>query len=132
MRKHIFCINGDPVFLEFVRELLETAGGYAATVTTYVPNAFEQVEALQPDLLLIDLAVGRRDGFDLLEQVANDAALSGIPVVVLSTAPGLLEEAHELRYSADRYLDKPFEIDDLLREINELLEDCPSGKSTET
>jgi DNA-binding response OmpR family regulator len=119
-RKHVFAVNGDPTFLELVQHLLEDK--YAVTITTFVPETFEQISVLGPDLLVIDLAVGIREGFELLERLANDAALSDVPVLVLSTTPHLLEEAHEIRYSADQYFEKPFDVDEFLTAIECLIE----------
>ncbi len=91
-RKHIFVVNGAPEFLNFVRELLQEED-YNVTTTNYVPRTFDQIEALGPDLLLIDLKVGKRAGWDLLEEIQASAITQGIPVVVTSTDPRLLERA---------------------------------------
>jgi DNA-binding response OmpR family regulator len=118
-KSHIFCVNGDPVFLELVQQLLEE--NYAVTVTTFVPETFEQISVLGPDLIIVDLEVTTREGFFLLERLARDAKLRDVPVLALSTMPHLLEEAHEIRYSVDRYLDKPFEVDEFLANVACLL-----------
>ena len=51
------------------------------------------------------------------------AATTGIPVLVLSTNPRLLERAREQaeRYGNHRYLDKPFEVEALLTNIREMI-----------
>lgn len=60
-RQHIFAVNGSPGFLEILRELLQ-AEQYNVTTTNFVPSTFDQVRALQSDLLVVDLAVGERAG----------------------------------------------------------------------
>src|SRR5688500_13920999 len=109
-RKHIFAINGSPDFLNIVRELFQEEADNVTT-TNFVPNSFEQIQALQPDALIADVAVGQSAGWELLEQLHAAAATTGIPVLVLSTNPHLLERAREQaeRFGNHRYLDKPFD-----------------------
>jgi DNA-binding response OmpR family regulator len=118
-QKHIFCVNGSPVFLELVRDLL--ADRYAVTATAFSPETFDLVRALRPALILLDLVVGTREGFDLLERLAAEEPTRDIPVIVLSTTPALLEEARKPCYSADTYLEKPFDVAVLLAAIGDLL-----------
>ena len=88
-----------------------------------LPNSFEQIETVQPDALIVDVAVGQQVGWELLEQLHEGAATTGIPVLVLSTSPRLLERAREQaeRYGNHRYLDKPFDLDALLDTIREMI-----------
>ena len=56
-RKHIFALNGAPEFLNIVRELFQEEG-FNVTTTNYVPRSYDQIAALQPDLLIVDVVVG--------------------------------------------------------------------------
>jgi hypothetical protein len=60
-RRHIFAINASPEFLNIVRELFQ-GKGYHVTTTNFAPNFFAQIEALQPDALIIDIAIGQEAG----------------------------------------------------------------------
>ncbi len=124
-RKHVFAINGAPEFLDVVRALFQEES-YNVTTTNFVPNSFAQIEALQPDALIVDVVVGQSAGWELLERLHEAAATTGIPMLIVSTSPLLLERAREQaeRYGTHRYLDKPFEVDDMLREIRELIGDA--------
>ena len=121
-RKHVFVVNSAPEFLDFVRELLQDEH-YNVTTTNFVPRTFDQIEALGPDLLLIDLKVGQRAGWDLLEEIQAGAVTQGIPVVVTSTDPRLLEraEAEQSKYGGNVRLAKPFDLDDLLTAVRDLI-----------
>jgi CheY-like chemotaxis protein len=120
--KHIFMVNDSAELLEVVRGLLQDEE-YNVTTTNFVPETFDQVAALDPDLLIVDLAIGQRSGWDLLERLTADAATSGIPIIVLSTSPDLLDEARTdpARYGAQRFIRKPFDLEDLLTAIEELI-----------
>ena len=121
-RKHIFVVNGEPEFLDLMRELLQDER-YNVTTTNFVPRTFDQVAALQPDLLMVDVHVGERAGWDLLEQLHADATTSGIPVIVVSTGRDLLARAQEeaARYGGRAWFAKPFDLDELLRVADELI-----------
>ena len=121
-RKHIFAINGSVDFLNIVRELFQEEE-YNVTTTNFVPRSFDQIATAQPDALIVDVAVGERAGWELLEQLHAGATTSGIPVLVLSTSPRLLEKAREQagRYGNHRYLDKPFDLDALLSHIRAMI-----------
>ena len=121
-RKHIFAINGSVDFLNIVRELFQDEE-YNVTTSNFVPNSFAQIEAVQPDALIVDVAVGERVGWELLEQLNAEADTSGIPVLVTSTDPRLLARAREQaeRYGNHRYLDKPMDLEALLTHIREMI-----------
>jgi DNA-binding response OmpR family regulator len=119
-RKHVFCVNGSVTFLEFVRMLLEEES-YNVTTTNFVPATFAQIVALSPDLLIIDLEVGLRAGFDLLSRIQQDAETSRIPVIIVSTDKHLLEEARTFHNGGDstHFIAKPFDIDEILTAVHE-------------
>ncbi len=121
-RKHVFAINGSPDFLNLIRDLFQEEG-YNVTTTNFVPNSFEQIEALQPDALIIDIAIGQEAGWELLKQLGADADTAGIPALVVSTDPRLLAraEAHAARYGTHRFLAKPLDLEAMLTNIQEMM-----------
>jgi CheY-like chemotaxis protein len=121
-RKHVFVVNGDPAFLDVVRELLQDES-FNVTTTNYVPNTFAMVKVLQPDLLIIDLVVGQVSGWELLDRLHEAAVTRGLPVLVTSTDPSLLEraQAEAERYGSHAVLAKPFEVDQLLDAVQQLV-----------
>jgi len=121
-RQHIFAVNGSPDFLDLLRELLQQED-YNVTTTNFVPKTFDQIAALTPSLLLIDLVVGQHVGWDLLERLGKGASTRGIPVIVVSTSPQLLEEAQAdpARFGGQGFLCKPFDLDDLLTMVSDLI-----------
>jgi CheY-like chemotaxis protein len=121
-RRHVFAINASPEFLNIVRELFQEEG-YNVTTTNFAPNSFAQIEALQPDALIVDVAIGQEAGWELLEQLEADADTAGIPALVVSTDPRLLAhaEAHAARYGTHRFLAKPLDLDAMLQAIREMV-----------
>ena len=121
-RKHIFVINGAPEFLNLMRDVFQDER-YNVTTTNYVPNSFDQITALNPDALIMDIVVGQQAGWELLERLHEAAATTGIPVLVVSTSPRLLERAQEqaTRFGTHHYLGKPFDLTDLMACIQEMI-----------
>lgn len=122
IRKHVYVVNGSPVFLDIVRQLLQDER-YNVTTTNFVPLSFETIEAAQPDMLIIDLVLGEQAGWDLLTRLRTAASTQKIPLLLISTTPDLLNEALERHeeFGGDRHLLKPFDLDDLLETIRELI-----------
>jgi len=121
-RKHIFVINGVPEFLNLMRDVFQDER-YNVTTTNFVPNSFDQIAALQPDALIVDIVVGQQAGWELLERLYTGVSTTGIPVLVVSTDPRLLEKAQEqaARFGTHHYLVKPFDLDELLAAIGDMI-----------
>lgn len=123
-RPHIFAINGDPDFLNVVRVLLQDER-YNVTTTNFVPRTFDQIAALQPSLLLVDLAIGKQAGWELLERLHEETSTRNIPLIVVSNDPELLDRARqdEKRYGGKNFIAKPLDLDALIRTIQSLTGD---------
>jgi CheY-like chemotaxis protein len=121
-RKHVFVVDGAPDVLDLVRDLLQ-GEGYDVTATNYVPTTFSQVAALQPDAVVLDLAVGERDGWELLDRLDAEAAMADTPVLVVSSDPALLEAAADRAAcsGARAYLAKSFDLGAMLTAIGGLI-----------
>jgi DNA-binding response OmpR family regulator len=121
-RKQVFVVNGAPEFLDVVRELLQDEH-YNVTTTNFVPLSFETIEATRPDVLIIDLVLGEQAGWNLLSQLRDSASTHDIPVLLVSTTPRILDaaKAHHETFGGDCYLVKPFDLDDLLNLIHDMI-----------
>ena len=84
-----------------------------------MPDTIEAVREARPDLILLDLVFPDSKGEDLLGAVRRDREFGGLPVVLLSAVPQL--SAMAARLPVQGYVSKPFELDDLLRTVGELL-----------
>ena len=70
-------------------------------------TALEKLRSERFDLLLLDLEMPEVDGFGVLEQLAADPALHGVPVIVTSSLEGAAPVARCIELGADDYLHKP-------------------------
>src|SRR5213076_342399 len=106
-----------------VRALVRSALSYARQDLTAIEaadgdEALAMIYSERPDLVVLDLAMPRRDGFALLEMVRQKTDL---PIIVL-TARGLEEDKIKgLRLGADDYLTQPFSPRELVARIESVL-----------
>jgi len=78
--------------------------------------------APQPDLILLDLNLPKKDGRELLGEVKTDPELRQIPVIVLTTSKAEQDVARAYKLHANCYLTKPIQMDDFLKTIRSVEE----------
>lgn len=105
-----------------IRQLMEEIildAGYTPHLWSEHHEAFEFIQAQQPDLVILDLSLKRRgDGLMLLERLWQDSRTRRIPVLVCTTDTLMLEKyADVLHAQGCDTLSKPFMIDDLLTRL---------------
>lgn len=76
---------------------------------------------LIPDLVISDLAMPHKNGYEVTETLKNDLSTSHIPLILLTAKTGLESKIQGLRRGADVYLTKPFRSDELVAHIENLL-----------
>ncbi len=74
----------------------------------------------RPDIVILDVMLPQLNGFEVLKRIKSDAALSGIPVVIL-TAKGQAQDRHmAVEIGADGFMTKPFSNRDIVDEVRRL------------
>ncbi len=99
-------------------EVIEVADGAAA---------IEAIRTERPDLVLLDVMMPERSGYDVLKDMKEDAATHGIPVIMLSAMSQTREVAEGLELGAVDYICKPFAPGDLVRRIEALFDEGDGG-----
>jgi DNA-binding response OmpR family regulator len=104
-----------------LRKLIKLVLGdrYAFTEATDGHEAVELARKIRPDLVVLDLMLPGRSGFDVLAMLREEAAVDGVPVLVISAWSHA--DSAALEAGADRFLPKPFEADDLETAVTDLL-----------
>jgi chemotaxis family two-component system response regulator Rcp1 len=76
--------------------------------------------APQPDLILLDLNLPRKDGREVLAEIKEDERLKRIPVVVLTTSGAQEDIAKAYGHHANCYITKPVDLDQFLRVVQSI------------
>jgi class 3 adenylate cyclase len=84
-------------------------------------EALEQARTLRPDLILTDVMMPRMSGPDLLKAVREEQALRLTPVIFITARAGTEARIESLDAGADDYLAKPFDENELLARVNNLI-----------
>ena len=119
--KRILVAEDDPVTSRFVVSLLEEHG-YDVVVASDGDHALELAASASPDLIVSDLVMPYRDGFEVLRAVRNDERMKGIPVVILSMRDREEDIVRGFEQGADEYVVKPFNAREFLSRVRRLLE----------
>ena len=77
-------------------------------------------DAPDPDLILLDLNLPKKDGREVLEEIKSDEALREIPVIVLTTSNDEADVHRAYGLHANCYLTKPVDIDDFLLKVRSI------------
>ena len=115
--KRIAVVEDELYMREELCSLLRKAG-YEALEITVFEDAAEQMTALAPDLVLLDINLPEISGFQICRDLKQKTA---IPVLVLTSRDPMQDELQALRLGADEYLTKPCRGERLLARITNLL-----------
>jgi DNA-binding response OmpR family regulator len=109
----VLIVDDEPRILKFL-ELKLKASGYGVLTANSGFEALEQVEAQAPDLVVLDVLMPKKDGFETLKELR---AFSSVPVIILSAKEADTDKVRGLKLGADDYLAKPFSPDELVARI---------------
>ena len=115
--KKIAVVEDEVYTREELCNMLEKAG-YSALAVTAFENAAEQLTALAPDLVILDLNLPEISGFQICWDLKQKTS---IPVLVFTSRDQMSDELQALRLGADEYLTKPCRKERLLARIANIL-----------
>lgn len=116
----VLIADDDPNIVLALRFLMEKEG-YTVAVATNGDAALSAAAKLRPDVVLLDVMMPRRNGYDVCAAIRADKSLADTRVIML-TAKGLSAERKTgLRAGADAFVTKPFATRDVLDHVRRLL-----------
>ncbi|HSE13402.1 MAG TPA: Hpt domain-containing protein [Rudaea sp.] len=84
-------------------------------------DAVEKLQEKVPDVVLLDVEMPRMDGYELATYMKNDARLKYVPIIMITSRTGEKHRQRALEIGVERYLGKPYQEADLLRNLQETL-----------
>jgi chemosensory pili system protein ChpA (sensor histidine kinase/response regulator) len=84
-------------------------------------DALEKLQDTVPDLMLLDIEMPRMDGYELATYMRNDSRMRKVPIIMITSRTGEKHRQRALEIGVERYLGKPYQEDDLLRQVQEVL-----------
>ncbi len=123
MASRILVMDDDDSILELYRLLLEGEAGYEVTLSLIAIEEVSSIAEMQPDLIILDAKLGsHNEGLLLLQKLKMYRPTQTIPILLCSAAEDLLRQHEETICARGvAILHKPFDIDELLHLVQQLL-----------
>jgi CheY-like chemotaxis protein len=121
--KKILVVEDDPVNQMILSDFL-AANGYDTVAASSGPEGIERFERDCPDLMLVDIQLPRKNGFELLREIKGSPRGRATPVLLMSAVYNHRDQSSrtiQLGTLADGYLAKPFDLVQLLAQVRQLL-----------
>src|SRR3989338_1976412 len=120
--KKILCVEDEEALQQAMGKMLEQHN-YNVLKALDGEIGLKVAQKEMPDLILLDLILPKKNGFEVLEELKNDQATKNIPVIVLTNLEGSAEVERALSLGATTYLVKAnYNLNDVLAKIKGVLE----------
>lgn len=120
MTKKVLIADDEPnivVSLEFLME----QSGYLVKVAGNGEDALKYVGEFAPDLILLDVMLPLRNGFEVCQKIRDNPSWQNIKIIMLTAKGRDTEVTKGLALGADAYVTKPFSTKDLLAKVRQIL-----------
>jgi len=124
----ILVVDDEPRIVDVVRAYLEREG-YAVQTARDGDEALERIRTDDPDLIVLDLMLPNRSGFDVLRELRAQG--SSAAVIMLTARDDVVDRVAGLEIGADDYVTKPFEPRELVARVGAVLRRV-AGQATAT
>jgi DNA-binding response OmpR family regulator len=119
-KKKILAVDDEPNILMSIEFILEMEG-YEVHTAHDGEEALEVARRVRPDLILLDVNMPRKDGYEVCRILRDQQDMAGTKVIMLTAKGQTLEKKKGLEVGADEYVTKPFSAEDLLQKIRDCI-----------
>ncbi|MGE5553444.1 MAG: response regulator [Betaproteobacteria bacterium] len=125
-KRRILVVDDRPSIVEVLRLFLQMRG-YETSEAYDGRTALEIIRRSPPDLVLLDLIIPERTGFQVLQEIQADERLSRIPVIVMTARAEVGELPAENLEGAAALLRKPFDLEEVAALVSRILLESASA-----
>ncbi|MBW4487195.1 MAG: response regulator transcription factor [Trichocoleus desertorum ATA4-8-CV12] len=130
MAGQVLLVDDEPGLREAVQAYLEDSG-FAVDVAGNAQEGWQLLQQRLPDLVISDVMMPQVDGYQFLKQMREDPRFKTLPVVFLTARGMTSDRIQGYQAGCDAYLPKPFDPDELVAIVENLLERRTSRTGTE-
>ncbi len=120
MSKNILVVDDEPAIARLMKMSLSVEGYEVRTANSGF-EALEQVEARRPDLIVLDIMMPGMTGYEVCGELKKHPQNKGIKVVFLTALGNPGDAQRGFAAGGDDYIIKPFDPDELLDKVKEIL-----------
>ncbi len=117
----------DSLTIQKVVELTFSDSGYELVCVSNGQKALEHIQQDRPDLVLADVVMPEKNGYEVCEAIKSSPATARIPVILLSGTFEPFDRERAERIGADAIVSKPFDSQQLIAQVELLLDRGPAG-----
>lgn len=121
MAKKILVADDEPYILMALTDAVEMEG-YDCVTAVNGREAVEKAREELPDLILLDIMMPYKDGYEACEELKADDQTKGIPIIMLTAKSQQVDIERGKEVGADDYITKPFRPSTLRKKFNEVLD----------
>ncbi|NDV00922.1 response regulator transcription factor [Pseudoroseicyclus tamaricis] len=119
MAKRVLLIEDEPNIIEAISFIL-TRDGWTVHTHSDGETAAERVRAHPPDLLILDVMLPGRSGFDILRDLRAGEGTAALPVMMLTARGQTKDREMAMRLGATHFMTKPFSNAEILAHVRDL------------
>jgi DNA-binding response OmpR family regulator len=116
VQKKVLIVDDSPAQVKLMQGLLENEG-YQPVGINDPRRVEEAIAAERPSLILLDVIMPERNGFQICRELKSNAEYSAIPVIMVTSKDSVSDKYWGQQQGADGYVTKPFTRDELLRAV---------------
>ena len=120
MARRVLLIEDEPNIIEAISFIL-SRHGWTVHAHADGTTAFDRVRALPPDLIILDVMLPGRSGFDILRDLRAAPALAAIPVLMLTARGQTKDRELAERLGVSLFMTKPFSNAEVLANVRALV-----------
>ena len=120
MPQTILVVEDEPNIVESLSFLMKKAG-FIVRVARDANTAIRTIESAAPDLVLLDIMMPRRDGYEVCRTIRANPDWDHVRIIMLSAKGRDLDRRKGLDLGADDYITKPFSTREIVERVQEIL-----------
>ncbi len=121
-KETIVMVVDDSITIRKVTERMLTRHDMKVITAKDGVDAVSQLQEVMPDVMLLDIEMPRMDGYEVATHVRNDARLANLPIIMITSRSGAKHKEKAMQIGVNTYMGKPFQEDELLKNIHELID----------
>jgi DNA-binding response OmpR family regulator len=121
MTRSVLVVEDEPNIVDSLSFLMKQAG-FGVQVARDGDAALRVMESRVPDLVLLDVMLPRRDGYEVCRAIRSNPAWGDVKIIMLTAKGRELDRRKGLELGADDYVTKPFSTRDIVERARRLLE----------
>ncbi|MGD1856410.1 MAG: response regulator transcription factor [Leptolyngbyaceae cyanobacterium] len=116
----VLVVDDSKTILEMLAKCL-TQDGLTVVTAMNGADALAQLDAQTPDIIVLDVVLPDRSGFEICRELKAESSTSNIPIIICSTKDTDMDKFWGKKQGADAYLTKPIDQEELSKTVKQLM-----------